>query len=82
MIRAHFGHIKGAKAPCKDKLTELDAKAWELYDISKDFAENHNIAADNRAKLIEMIATAAHAHGAAVRCDVRRGSGRRRRAGR
>jgi len=41
----------------KDKLTELDAMGWELYDISKDFAENHNIAADNRAKLIEMIAT-------------------------
>ena len=41
----------------KDKLTELDAKAWELYHIEKDFAENHNVAADNRAKLIEMIAT-------------------------
>ena len=41
----------------KDKLTELDAKGWELYDITKDFAENHNLAAENRAKLIEMIAT-------------------------
>ncbi len=41
----------------KDKLTELDAKGWELYHIDKDFAENHNIAAENRAKLIEMIAT-------------------------
>jgi arylsulfatase len=41
----------------KDKLTELDAKAWELYHIDTDFAENHNIAADNGAKLIEMIAT-------------------------
>ena len=41
----------------KDKLTELDAKGWELYDIDKDFAENHNLAAENRAKLIEMIAT-------------------------
>jgi arylsulfatase A-like enzyme len=41
----------------KDKLTELDAKAWELYNIDTDFAENHNIAADNRAKLIELIAT-------------------------
>ncbi len=40
----------------KDKLTELDAKGWELYHIDKDFAENHNIAAENRAKLIEMIA--------------------------
>ena len=41
----------------KDKLTELDAKGWELYQLEKDFAENHNIAGENRAKLIEMIAT-------------------------
>ena len=41
----------------KDKLTELDAKGWELYNIEKDVAENHNLAADNRAKLIELIAT-------------------------
>jgi len=39
------------------KLTELDAKGWELYNIDKDFAENHNVAAENRPKLIEMIAT-------------------------
>jgi arylsulfatase len=38
------------------KLTELDAKNWELYDLSQDFAENHNVAAENRPKLIEMIA--------------------------
>ena len=41
----------------KDKLAELDAKHWELYHIDKDFAENHNVAAENRAKLIELIAT-------------------------
>jgi arylsulfatase len=41
----------------KDKLTELDAKGWELYHIDKDFAENHNLAGVNRAKLVEMIAT-------------------------
>jgi len=41
----------------KDKLTELDAKGWELYNIDKDWAENHNLAAENKAKLIEMIAT-------------------------
>jgi arylsulfatase len=41
----------------KDMLTELDAKGWELYHIDADFAENHNVAAENRAKLIEMIAT-------------------------
>jgi arylsulfatase len=40
----------------KDKLTELDATAWELYHVAEDFAENHNIAGENRAKLIEMIA--------------------------
>ena len=40
----------------KNKLTELDAKGWELYHIDKDFAENHNLAAENRPKLIEMIA--------------------------
>ena len=39
-----------------EKLTELDANNWELYHVAEDFAENHNIAADNRAKLIEMIA--------------------------
>jgi hypothetical protein len=41
----------------KDKLAELDAKGWELYHVDTDFAENHNIAAENPAKLIEMIAT-------------------------
>ncbi len=40
-----------------DKLTELDAKGWELYHVEKDWAENHNIATDNRPKLIEMVAT-------------------------
>ncbi|NJD57890.1 MAG: arylsulfatase, partial [Anaerolineae bacterium] len=39
------------------KLTELDAKGWELYHVDEDFAENHNIAEVNRAKLIELIAT-------------------------
>jgi len=37
-------------------LTELDAKHWELYHVAEDFAENHNVAAENRAKLIEMVA--------------------------
>ncbi|MBI4831419.1 MAG: arylsulfatase [Candidatus Lindowbacteria bacterium] len=39
-----------------EKLTELDANNWELYNVTKDFAENHNIAKENRAKLIEMVA--------------------------
>ena len=40
-----------------EKLTELDASGWELYRVEKDWAENQNVAAENRAKLIEMIAT-------------------------
>jgi arylsulfatase A-like enzyme len=39
-----------------EKLTELDANSWELYHVAEDFAENHDVAADNRARLIEMIA--------------------------
>jgi arylsulfatase A-like enzyme len=39
-----------------EKLTELDATGWELYHVDEDFAENHNIAEGNRAKLIELIA--------------------------
>ncbi|KKG13927.1 arylsulfatase [Methanosarcina sp. 2.H.T.1A.6] len=39
------------------KLTELDAKGWELYHVEKDWTESHNMAAENRSKLIEMIAT-------------------------
>jgi arylsulfatase len=39
-----------------EKLTELDAKHWELYHVAEDFAENHNIAKENPDKLIEMIA--------------------------
>jgi arylsulfatase A-like enzyme len=39
-----------------EKLTELDATAWELYHVAEDFAENHDVAAENRPQLIEMIA--------------------------
>jgi arylsulfatase len=39
-----------------EKLTELDANAWELYHVAEDFAENHNVADQHRDKLIEMIA--------------------------
>ena len=45
----------GAPIPA-DTLTELDAKQWELYHVDEDWAENHDVAAENRAKLIEMIA--------------------------
>lgn len=37
-------------------LTELDATAWELYHVAEDFAENYNVADENRSRLIEMIA--------------------------
>ena len=39
-----------------EKLTELDATAWELYHVEVDMAENYNLASTNRVKLIEMIA--------------------------
>jgi len=39
-----------------EKLTELDANNWELYHVDEDFAENHDLAEENRAKLIELIA--------------------------
>ncbi len=39
-----------------EMLTELDAHHWELYHVADDFAENHDVAAENRDKLIEMIA--------------------------
>jgi len=38
-----------------DKLIELDAKGWELYDLTNDFAEIKNLAATERDKLIAMI---------------------------
>jgi arylsulfatase len=39
-----------------EKLTELDETKWELYHVAEDFAENHVVSADNRGRLIEMIA--------------------------
>jgi arylsulfatase len=51
---AEAGQFFGAPID-RDKLTELDATAWELYHVAADVAENHNVAAQNRAKLIEMI---------------------------
>jgi len=40
-----------------ETLTEIDTNNWELYHVAEDFAENHNIASEHRAKLIELIAT-------------------------
>jgi len=39
-----------------ETLTDLDAHHWELYHVAEDPAENHNLAAEHRDKLIEMIA--------------------------
>ncbi|BAI62419.1 arylsulfatase [Methanocella paludicola SANAE] len=38
-----------------ERLIELDARGWELYHLAEDFAENHDLSAQNRPKLIEMI---------------------------
>ncbi|HET6713328.1 MAG TPA: arylsulfatase [Actinomycetota bacterium] len=40
-----------------DTLSELDATGWELYHVAEDFAENHDVAAEHRDKLIAMIGT-------------------------
>lgn len=40
-----------------EKLSELDAKGWEFYHIAEDPTENHNVADQNRGRLIGMIAT-------------------------
>jgi arylsulfatase A-like enzyme len=39
-----------------DALAMLDAEQWELYNTAEDFAENHDVAAENRSRLIELIA--------------------------
>ena len=39
-----------------ETLTDLDAHHWELYHVAEDPAENHDLAAEHRDKLIEMIA--------------------------
>ncbi|HTJ56955.1 MAG TPA: sulfatase-like hydrolase/transferase [Devosiaceae bacterium] len=41
----------------EDKLRELDAKSWELYNLNDDPTETNNLAEANRPQLIEMIAT-------------------------
>ncbi len=38
-----------------DRLTELDAKGWELYDLSEDVAETNNVADKERDRLIAMV---------------------------
>lgn len=50
--KASFGEL----TLTEDKLRELDAKGWELYNLTEDPAETNNLAETHRAKLIEMIA--------------------------
>jgi len=50
--KAFFGQL----TLTEDKLRELDASGWELYNVIDDPAETKNLAETNRAKLIEMIA--------------------------
>jgi arylsulfatase len=38
-----------------EALSELDANGWELYLVAEDVAENHDLAAENRPRLIELI---------------------------
>jgi arylsulfatase len=38
-----------------DKLIELDAQGWELYNLNEDCAETNNLAATERDRLIAMI---------------------------
>ena len=40
-----------------ETLSQLDATRWELYHVAEDFAENHDVGADHRDRLIAMIAT-------------------------
>jgi arylsulfatase len=40
----------------EEKLRELDARHWELYNVAEDPAETRNLAEKERARLIEMIA--------------------------
>lgn len=48
---AYFGQAEMTP----EKLTELDARGWELYHVAEGFTETKDVAAQNRDKLIEMI---------------------------
>ena len=52
---AEAGKPFGTPMPA-ETLTELDATSWELYHVATDVAENHNLADQERPRLIELIA--------------------------
>jgi len=51
---AKKGRKFGTPIP-NEVLIDLDAHDWELYHIDEDYAECHNLAAEQRDKLIEMV---------------------------
>ena len=53
---AEAGMGPGQMEITEEKLRELDAHHWELYRVEDDFSESQNVAAENRDKLIEMVA--------------------------
>ena len=51
---AKKGRAFGSPIP-NQVLADIEANDWELYHTDKDFSECHNLASENRDKLIEMI---------------------------
>jgi hypothetical protein len=51
---AKKGRQFGSPIP-NEVLVDIEAHDWELYHIDEDYSECHNLAAENRAKVIEMV---------------------------
>ena len=39
----------------EEVLADIEANDWELYDLTTDYSETYDVAAENRAKVIEMV---------------------------